>query len=104
MDASKSIFQLAHQNLPTAFAFGVEAAITYTAMPVLIQRLPPTIYTTIVFMLGGGVGFISTHLTRTLFRSQQVNLLNSIKEEKVRGAIHITLLTAIGLLAIALRL
>ncbi len=95
---------MAHQNLLTAFAFGVEAALTYTAMPILIQRLPPTIYTTIVFVLGGGVGFIATHLTRTLLRSQQVNLLNSIKEEKVRGAIHLAILTGIGLLAILLGL
>jgi len=101
---SKLIFQLVHQNLPTAFAFGVEATITYTAMPMLIQKLPPTIYTTIVFVIGGGVGFISTHLTRSIFRSHQVNLLNSIKEEKVRGAIYMALLSVIGLLAVALRL
>jgi hypothetical protein len=77
---------------------------TYTAMPMLIDKLSRTSYTTIVFVLGGGVGLVSTHLTRRMFRSQDVNVLNSIRDEKMRGAIHMTLLVLIGLLALALRL
>ena len=100
---SKLVAHLAAQNLPTAFAFGIEATITYTAMPMLMEKLSPTIYTTIVFVIGGGVGFIATYLTRSLFKSQKVSVLNSIKEEKVRGAIYMALLASIGLLAVALR-
>jgi hypothetical protein len=99
----KNPLQLAHQNLPTLLAFGVETAITYGAMPIFIRSLAPAVYTTIVFVIGGGVGFISTHLTRRILRSQRVCFLNSLKEEKVRGAIHLTLLSAIALTAMMLR-
>ncbi|HUK27145.1 MAG TPA: hypothetical protein VLV31_01860 [Candidatus Acidoferrales bacterium] len=101
---SKLVANLAAQNLPTAFAFGIEATITYTAMPMLMEKLSPTIYTTIVFVIGGGVGFIATYLTRSLFKTQKVSVMNSIKEEKVRGAIYMALLAGIGLLALALRI
>lgn len=95
--------ELAHQNLPTILAFGVETFIVYYAMPVFIRSLAPAVYTTIVFVVGGGVGFVSTHLTRNILRSQRVCFLNSIKEEKIRGAIHLSLLSAMALIAMILK-
>jgi len=73
-------------------------------MPVFIRELSPNVYTTIVFVIGGGVGFIATHLTKTIVKSQRVCFLNSIKEEKVRGAIYLSILTVIATAAMLLRL
>jgi len=99
-----SILATARQQIYTIVGFSVEAAITYGAMPVFIRALSPAVYTTIIFVIGGGVGFIATHLTRSLLKSQRVCFLNSIKEEKVRGAIYLSLLTTIATVAMLLRL
>jgi hypothetical protein len=99
-----SLLATARQQIFTAVAMGVEMALTYGAMPVFIRELSPTVYTTIVFVIGGGVGFIATHLTKTIVKSQRVCFLNSIKEEKVRGAIYLSILTAIATLALLLHL
>jgi len=88
----------------TAVGLGVEMALTYGAMPVFIRALPPEVYTTIIFVIGGGVGFIATHITRSIFKTQNVCFLNSIREEKVRGAIYLTLLTIIASIAMILKL
>jgi hypothetical protein len=88
----------------TAAGLGVEMALTYGAMPIFIRALPPEVYTTIVFVIGGGVGFVATHITRSIFKSQNVCFLNSIREEKVRGAIYLTLLTIIASVAMILKL
>ena len=82
----------------------VEMAVTYGAMPIFIRTLPADVYTTIVFVIGGGVGFIATHITRTIFKTQNVCFLNSIREEKVRGAIYLTLLSLIAGLAMFLHI
>jgi len=92
------------QQLITALGLSVEMAVTYGAMPIFIRALPAEVYTTIVFVIGGGVGFVATHITRTIFKSQNVCLLNSIREEKVRGAIYLTLLAIIATLAMVLKL
>ena len=99
-----SLLATARQQIYTIVGLAVETAITYGAMPVFIRALSPAVYTTIIFVIGGGVGFIATHLTRSLLKSQRVCFLNSIKEEKVRGAIHLSLLTAIATVAMLLRL
>jgi len=99
-----SLLATAKQQVFTAVAMGVEMALTYGAMPVFIRELSPTVYTTIVFVIGGGVGFIATHLTKTIVKSQRVCFLNSIKEEKVRGAIYLSILTAIATVALLLHL
>jgi len=101
---SPSLLKTARQQLFTAAGLAVEMAITYGAMPIFIRTLPTDVYTTIVFVIGGGAGFIATHITRTLFRSQNVCLLNSIREEKVRGAIYLTILSAIATIAMILHL
>ena len=101
---SPSLMKTARQQLFTAAGLAVEMAITYGAMPIFIRTLPTDVYTTIVFVIGGGAGFIATHITRTLFRSQNVCLLNSIREEKVRGAIYLTILSAIATIAMILHL
>ena len=101
---SPSLLKTARQQLFTAAGLAVEMAITYGAMPIFIRSLPNDVYTTIVFVIGGGAGFIATHITRTLFRSQNVCLLNSIREEKVRGAIYLTILSAIATIAMILHL
>jgi hypothetical protein len=97
-----SLMKTARQQLLTAAGLGVEMALTYGAMPVFIRVLPPEVYTTIIFVIGGGVGFIATHITRSLFKSQNVCFLNSIREEKVRGAIYLTILTLIASIAMFL--
>jgi len=94
----------AKQQVLTAMGLAVEMAITYGAMPIFIRALPADVYTTIIFVIGGGVSFIATHITRTLFRSQNVCLLNSIREEKVRGAIYLTMLTVVATIAMLLHL
>ncbi|MGA3109030.1 MAG: hypothetical protein ABSD99_06180 [Candidatus Bathyarchaeia archaeon] len=99
-----SLLATARQQVFTAVAMGVEMALTYGAMPVFIRELSPTVYTTIIFVIGGGVGFIATHLTKTIVKSQRVCFLNSIKEEKVRGAIYLSILTAIATVALLLHL
>jgi hypothetical protein len=99
-----SFFRTAKQQVFTVAAMGVEMALTYGAMPVFIRELSPEVYTTIVFVIGGCVGFIATHVTRSLLKSQRVCFLNSIKEEKVRGAIYLSLLTVIATVAMFLRL
>jgi hypothetical protein len=101
---TSSLLATARQQVFTAVAMGVEMALTYGAMPVFIRELSPTVYTTIVFVIGGGVGFIATHLTKTIVKSQRVCFLNSIKEEKVRGAIYLSILTAIATVAMLLHL
>ncbi len=101
---TSSLLATARQQVFTAVAMGVEMALTYGAMPVFIRELSPTVYTTIVFVIGGGVGFIATHLTKTIVKSQRVCFLNSIKEEKVRGAIYLSILTAIATAAMLLHL
>lgn len=101
---STSLLATARQQVFTAVAMGVEMALTYGAMPVFIRELSPTVYTTIVFVIGGGVGFVATHLTKTIVKSQHVCFLNSIKEEKVRGAIYLSILTAIATVAMFLHL
>jgi len=101
---SPSLLKTARQQLFTAAGLAVEMAITYGAMPIFIRTLPTDVYTTIVFVIGGGAGFIATHITRTLFRSQNVCLLNSIREEKVRGAIYLTILSVIATIAMILHL
>ena len=101
---SAPIMRTVRQQLLTAAGLGVEMTLTYGAMPIFIRALPPEVYTTIVFVIGGGAGFIATHITRSLFKSQYVCFLNSIREEKVRGAIYLTLLSAIAALAMVLRL
>jgi len=101
---SPSLLKTARQQLFTAAGLAVEMAITYGAMPIFIRSLPTDVYTTIVFVIGGGAGFIATHITRTLFRSQNVCLLNSIREEKVRGAIYLTILSVIATIAMILHL
>jgi len=93
---------LKQQLLTSGAGLAVEMAVTYGAMPVFIRTLPTNVYTTIIFVLGGGVSFIATHITRTLFKSQKVCFLNSIKEENVRGAIYLTLLASIATLAMIL--
>ena len=99
-----SLLKTARQQLFTAAGLAVEMTLTYGAMPIFIRTLPPEVYTTIVFVIGGGVGFVATHITRTLFKSQNVCFLNSIREEKVRGAIYLTLLTVIATVAMFLHL
>jgi hypothetical protein len=99
-----SLLETARQQIFTVVALGVEMALTYGAMPVFIRELSPDVYTTIVFVIGGGVGFIATHITRTIVKSQRVCFLNSIKEEKVRGAIYLSILTVIATAAMLLRL
>ena len=99
-----SLLKTARQQLFTAAGLAVEMTLTYGAMPIFIRTLPPEVYTTIVFVIGGGVGFVATHITRTLFKSQNVCFLNSIREEKVRGAIYLTLLTIIATVAMFLHL
>jgi len=99
-----SLLKTARQQLFTAAGLAVEMTLTYGAMPIFIRTLPPEVYTTIVFVIGGGVGFVATHITRTLFKSQNVCFLNSIREEKVRGAIYLTLLTIIATAAMFLHL
>jgi hypothetical protein len=97
-----SLLKTAKQQLFTAAGLAVEMTLTYGAMPIFIRALPPEVYTTIVFVIGGGVGFIATHITRTLFKSQNVCFLNSIREEKIRGAIYLTLLSIIAAIAMFL--
>ena len=99
-----SLKKTVKQQLFTAAGLAVEMTVTYGAMPIFIRALPTDVYTTIVFVIGGGAGFIATHITRTLFRSQNVCLLNSIREEKVRGAIYLTILSAIATIAMLLHL
>ena len=101
---TSTITKTIRQQAFTAAAMGVEMALTYGAMPIFIRALPPEVYTTIVFVIGGGVGFVATHITKTLVKSQRVCILNSIKEEKIRGAIYLTLLTIIASIAMILRL
>ncbi|HYB67288.1 MAG TPA: hypothetical protein VEC43_03090 [Candidatus Acidoferrales bacterium] len=99
-----NLLETARQQIFTVVALGVEMGLTYGAMPVFIRELSPNVYTTIVFVIGGGVGFIATHLTKTIVKSQRVCFLNSIKEEKVRGAIYLSILTVIATAAMLLRL
>jgi hypothetical protein len=99
---SPSLLKTARQQVFTAAGLAVEMTLTYGAMPIFIRALPPEVYTTIVFVIGGGVGFVATHITRTIFKSQNVCFLNSIREEKVRGAIYLTLLTIIAAIAMVL--
>ena len=99
-----SLLRTAKQQLFTVAALGVELALTYGAMPVFVRELSPDVYTTIVFVIGGGVGFVATHLTKILVKPQGVSYLNSIKEEKVRGAIYLSILTVIATIAMLLRL
>ena len=99
-----SLLKTAKQQIFTAAGLAVEMSLTYGAMPIFIRALPPEVYTTIVFVIGGGVGFIATHITRTVFKSQNVCFLNSIREEKVRGAIYLTLLSIIAAIAMFLHL
>ena len=99
-----SLLETARQQVFTVVALTIEMALTYGAMPVFIRELSPNVYTTIVFVIGGGVGFVATHLTKTIVKSQRVSLLNSIKEEKVRGAIYLSILTVIATVAMLLRL
>jgi len=99
-----SVLKTARDQVLTAMGLGIEMALTYGAMPIFIRALPAEVYTTIVFVIGGGVGFIATHITRTLFKTQNVCFLNSIREEKVRGAIYLTLLTIIATVAMVLHL
>jgi hypothetical protein len=102
---STSLRNTAKQQVFTAAGLAVEMAVTYGAMPIFIRALPTDVYTTIVFVIGGGAGFIATHITRTLFRSSQnVCLLNSIKEEKVRGAIYLSILSVIATIAMVLHI
>jgi len=101
---SPSLLKTARQQLFTAAGLAVEMAVTYGLMPIFIRELPTDVYTTIVFVIGGGAGFIATHITRSLFRSQNVCLLNSIREEKVRGAIYLTILSTIATIAMILHL
>ena len=101
---SNPLIRMLRQQLFTAAGFGVEMVVTYGAMPVFIRALSPEVYTTIIFVIGGGVGFVATHITRTIFKTQNVCFLNSIREEKVRGAIYLTLLTVIATIAMALHL
>jgi hypothetical protein len=105
MERIKSLtLRTAKQQLFTLAALGVETALTYGAMPVFVRALSPDVYTTIVFVIGGGVGFIATHLTKVLVKPQSVSYLNSIKEEKVRGAIYLSILTVIATVAMFLHL
>ena len=104
MERRNSLIKTAKQQLFTAAGLAVEMAVTYGAMPVFIRALPPEVYTTIVFVIGGGVGFVATHITRTIFKTQNVCLLNSVREEKVRGAIYLTLLSVIAAIAMVLHL
>jgi len=99
-----SVTKMIRQQFFTVAAMGIEMGLTYGAMPIFIRVLPPEVYTTIVFVIGGGVGFVATHITKTLVKSQRVCILNSIKEEKIRGAIYLTLLTLIASIAMVLRL
>jgi len=99
-----SLLKTARQQLFTAAGLAVEMTVAYGLMPIFIKALPTDVYTTIVFVIGGGAGFIATHITRTLFRSQNVCFLNSITEEKVRGAIYLTILSAIATVAMVLHL
>ena len=101
---SNPLSRTLRQQITTAVGLGVEMTLTYGAMPVFIRTLSPEVYTTIVFVIGGGVGFVATHITRKLFGSQRVCFLNSIREEKVRGAIYLTLLSTIAAIAMFLRL
>ena len=101
---SNSVIRTLRQQIFTALGLGIEMAVTYGAMPIFIRTLSPEVYTTIVFVIGGGVGFVATHITRTIFKTQNVCFLNSIREEKVRGAIYLTLLTLIATIAMALHL
>ena len=99
-----SLLETARQQIFTVVALTIEMALPYGAMPVFIRELSPNVYTTIVFVIGGGVGFVATHLTKTIVKSQRVSLLNSIREEKVRGAIYLSILTVIATAAMLLRL
>jgi hypothetical protein len=102
---SPSLLTTVRQQVFTAAGLAVEMAVTYGAMPIFIKALPTDVYTTIIFVIGGGAGFIATHITRTMFRSSQnVCFLNSIKEEKVRGAIYLTILSVIATIAMVLHL
>ena len=101
---AETLLKTAKQQVFTMVAMTVEMALTYGAMPVFIRVLPPEVYTTIVFVIGGGVGFIATHITRTLVKTPSVSFLNSMKEEKVRGAIYLSLLTVIATVAMLLKL
>ena len=101
---SPSLLKTAKQQIFTAAGLAVEMAVTYGAMPIFIRTLPADVYTTIVFVIGGGVGFVATHITRTLFKSQNVCLLNSIREEKVRGALYLSMLCVIATIAMVLHL
>jgi len=101
---NSSLLKTAKQQVFTAAGLAVEMAVTYGAMPIFIRALPADVYTTIIFVIGGGVGFVATHITRTLFQSQNVCLLNSIREEKVRGALYLTMLTIIATIAMVLHL
>ncbi|HXZ90665.1 MAG TPA: hypothetical protein VEG61_06360, partial [Candidatus Dormibacteraeota bacterium] len=62
---SPSLLKTARQQVFTAAGLAVEMAVTYGAMPIFIRALPTDVYTTIVFVIGGGAGFIATHITRT---------------------------------------
>jgi len=99
-----SLTKTIRQQALTAVGLGIEMTLTYGAMPVFIRALPPEVYTTIIFVIGGGVGFIATHITRSIFKTQNVCFLNSIREEKVRGAIYLTLLTIVASIAMILKL
>lgn len=94
----------AKPHIITMLALGVETTISLKVMPVFIQNLPPEVYSIIVFMFGGGVGFIATHLTRRIVKTQRVTILSSFKEEKIRGAIYLTLLSGVALAAMILKL
>ncbi|MGO9644318.1 MAG: hypothetical protein ACLPY5_06170 [Candidatus Bathyarchaeia archaeon] len=94
----------AKPHIITMLALGVETTISLKVMPVFIQNLSPEVYSIIVFVIGGGVGFIATHLTRRIVKTQRVTILSSIKEEKIRGAIYLSLLSVIALAAMLLKL
>jgi len=94
----------AKSQIITMLALGIETTISLKVMPVFIQNLPPEVYSIIVFVIGGGVGFIATHLTRRIVKTQKVTILSSIKEEKIRGAIYLSLLSGVALVAMLLKL
>jgi nickel-dependent lactate racemase len=91
------------QHVSTVAALGIETGISLGVMPVFIRNLPPTVYSTIVFVIGGGVGFVATHLTRRIVKTNRVTFLASMKEEKVRGAIYMSLLSVVALVAMLLK-
>ena len=90
-------------QIATMLALGVETTISLKVMPVFIQNLSPEVYSVIVFVIGGGVGFVATHLTRRIVKTQKVTILSSIKEEKIRGAIYLSLLSGVALAAMLLK-